>query len=191
LLRLLTSVRKLLTGRQSVAVASEILEAHGGAGYVEDTGLPLLLRDAQVLPIWEGTTNVLSLDTLRALQDGNPMAALAAKVDQCVQSANNERLVAAGQMAQQALAQAQNWLQQAVNEGQTAVEAGARRFALTCGRALELALLVEQAQWSLDVEGDGRALIAACLFSQTPIDLITDARNIDDIFALANDTPIT
>ena len=48
-----------------VAVLSEIVESFGGAGYVEDTGLPLLLRDAQVLPIWEGTTNVLALDTLR------------------------------------------------------------------------------------------------------------------------------
>ena len=47
-------------------MASEALEACGGAGHVEDTGLPLLLRDAQVLPIWEGTTNVLSLDVLRA-----------------------------------------------------------------------------------------------------------------------------
>src|SRR5690606_10490992 len=60
LLRLLTSIAKLTTGRQAVAVASEVLEAHGGAGYIEDTGLPLLLRDSQVFPIWEGTTNVLA-----------------------------------------------------------------------------------------------------------------------------------
>ena len=46
---------------------SEVLEAFGGAGYVEDTGLPMLLRDAQVFSIWEGTTNVLALDALRAI----------------------------------------------------------------------------------------------------------------------------
>src|SRR6185295_6593910 len=67
LLRLLTPVMKLTTGKQAVMVASEVLESFGGAGYVEDTGLPVLLRDSQVLPIWEGTTNVLALDTLRAL----------------------------------------------------------------------------------------------------------------------------
>jgi acyl-CoA dehydrogenase len=50
--------------------ASEAIESFGGAGYVEDTGLPRLMADAQVLPIWEGTTNVLSLDTLRALAKG-------------------------------------------------------------------------------------------------------------------------
>ena len=71
LLRLLTPVMKLTTGKQAVMVASEVLETFGGAGYVEDTGLPVLLRDSQVLPIWEGTTNVLALDTLRALDSGD------------------------------------------------------------------------------------------------------------------------
>ena len=62
ILRLLQPVAKLLTARQAGAGASEVLEAFGGAGYVEDTGLPEILRDAQVLSIWEGTTNVLSLE---------------------------------------------------------------------------------------------------------------------------------
>jgi acyl-CoA dehydrogenase len=65
-LRILTPLAKLFTAKQAVAVASEALEGFGGAGYIEDTGLPSWLRDAQVLPIWEGTTNVLSLDVLRA-----------------------------------------------------------------------------------------------------------------------------
>src|SRR6185503_3538699 len=76
LLRLLTPIAKLVTGKQAVAVASEVLECFGGAGYVEDTGLPRLLRDAQVLPIWEGTTNVLAYDVLRALGK-NPAAGTA------------------------------------------------------------------------------------------------------------------
>ncbi len=77
LLRLLTPIMKLTTARQAVMVTSEVLESFGGAGYVEDTGLPVLLRDSQVLPIWEGTTNVLALDTLRALQsDGDAQQGL-------------------------------------------------------------------------------------------------------------------
>ncbi len=67
LFRVGTSLTKLWTARQAVASASETIEAFGGAGYMEDTGIARLLRDAQVLPIWEGTTNVLSLDTLRVL----------------------------------------------------------------------------------------------------------------------------
>lgn len=67
-LRLLTPVTKLYTAKRAVAVTSEAIEAFGGAGYVEDTGLPVLLRDVQVLPIWEGTTNVLALDAIRAMR---------------------------------------------------------------------------------------------------------------------------
>jgi len=63
----LTPLAKLWTGRLAVRVASETCEAFGGAGYIENTGIPQLLRDAQVFPIWEGTTNVLALDALRAL----------------------------------------------------------------------------------------------------------------------------
>ncbi|HZX72074.1 MAG TPA: acyl-CoA dehydrogenase family protein, partial [Rhodanobacter sp.] len=66
-LRLLTPLAKLWTGKLAVKICSEALECFGGAGYIEDTGLPQLLRDAQVYAIWEGTTNVLSLDSLRAL----------------------------------------------------------------------------------------------------------------------------
>lgn len=51
-----------------MAVVSEGLEAIGGQGYIEDTGYPTIFRDAQVLPIWEGTTNILSLDVLRSIQ---------------------------------------------------------------------------------------------------------------------------
>ena len=66
LLRVLTPLLKLYTAKEAIHSASEVLECFGGAGYVEDTGLPRLLRDSQVLSIWEGTTNVLSLDMLRA-----------------------------------------------------------------------------------------------------------------------------
>ena len=186
LLRLLTSLAKLTTGKQAVLVASEVLEAYGGAGYVEDTGLPVLLRDSQVLPIWEGTTNVLSLDALRALgQSGEPLQALSLEVNRCVTKATDGRLQAAGKVAQTAVAQAMSWLQNSLAERQT-LEAGARRFALTLGRALALAKLIEQAQWSLDVEQDGRPQAAACRFAQTPINQIA-AIDLADAAMLASD----
>jgi acyl-CoA dehydrogenase len=172
LLRLLTSLAKLTTGKQAVVVASEVLEAFGGAGYVEDTGLPLLLRDSQVLPIWEGTTNVLSLDALRALgRSGEPLQALAAEVNRCAQLATDGRLQTAGAVTQTAVSAAITWLQNNL-ANQNALEAGARRFALTLGRSLALAKLIEQAQWSLAVEGDPRPRAAACRFAQTAVNQI-------------------
>ncbi|OQV23934.1 Acyl-CoA dehydrogenase family member 11 [Hypsibius exemplaris] len=71
-LRVLTPLLKLYTAKQAVWVVSEGLECFGGQGFIEDTGIPNILRDAQVLPIWEGTTNVLALDVIRALTPDLP-----------------------------------------------------------------------------------------------------------------------
>ena len=81
LFRLGIALTKLYTGKQAVAVASEAIECFGGQGYMEDTGLPRLLRDAQVLPIWEGTTNVLSLDAGRVMRKSGTIEALAAELE--------------------------------------------------------------------------------------------------------------
>ncbi len=184
LLRLLTPLMKLTTAKQSVMVTSEVLEAFGGAGYVEDTGLPLLLRDAQVLPIWEGTTNVLSLDALRALgTDGRAFQTLKAEVHRCLETVHEERLASAAHVARSALEHAESWLAQTKKEGQAAIEAGARRFAMTLGRTMELALLIRHAQWSQEQEADGRATAAARRFAGNGIDLLI-AHDPDDARAL-------
>lgn len=65
LLRILTPIAKAVTGKLAVPCVSEAMELIGGNGYIEEWPMPRLLRDAQVLPIWEGTTNILVLDTLR------------------------------------------------------------------------------------------------------------------------------
>lgn len=67
LLRMMTPLLKLFTAKDAMAMVSEGLECFGGLGYIEGTGLPVALRDAQVLTIWEGTTNVLCMDFVRAL----------------------------------------------------------------------------------------------------------------------------
>ena len=164
LLRVLTPVMKLTTGKQSVMVASEVLEMFGGAGYVEDTGLPVLLRDSQVLPIWEGTTNVLALDTLRVKHG---LQQIAAAVRRCLEGSSEPRLANAVGIARSALDHATSWLTAAEHEGQPALEAGARRFALTLGRTMELVLLIKHAQWSNEHESARR-------FATSAIDLISD-----------------
>lgn len=161
-LRLLTSLTKLTTGRQGVRMASEILESFGGAGYVEDTGLPLLLRDAQVLPIWEGTTNVLALDLLRALDETDGPTPLLDLIARCRTACTDARLVEATAIAKSAGATAAEWFEQRRAEGRSdALQAGARRLALTLGEAVGLALLSEHAQWALDSEADQRPADAA------------------------------
>ena len=137
LLRLLTPIMKLTTGKQAVMVASEVLESFGGAGYVEDTGLPVLLRDSQVLPIWEGTTNVLALDTLRASPG---LKRFEDVVIGCVENVSDARLANAARVVRAAMDHARGWFADAKDEAR---EAGARRFSLTLGRTIELALMIK------------------------------------------------
>ena len=171
--RLLTPIGKLSTGKQAVTVASEALESFGGAGYVNDTGLPKLLADAQVLPIWEGTTNVLSLDTLRALKQDGVWEAFVGEIRARLEAASDPRLRGAAERSQAAVQHAGRWLQEA-SANRAILEAGARRFAMTLGRATELSLLADHAQWCLDQGKGDRALAAARRFSRSRIDLVED-----------------
>jgi len=65
--RFATAVMKYHVCKRAAAHAAESLECLGGNGFVEDSGLPLLYRDAPLSGIWEGSGNVAALDVLRAL----------------------------------------------------------------------------------------------------------------------------
>jgi alkylation response protein AidB-like acyl-CoA dehydrogenase len=179
LLRLLTPIAKLTTAKQAVAGLSEVIECFGGAGYVEDTGIPKLLRDAQVLPIWEGTTNILSLDLLRVLGQLGEEKALGlvrAEVERCRRELKAEPLLAATGVAADAVDHAARWLH--ATQDDDARQAGARRLALTLGRALELALLCRHGEWIYSAQKpgheDGRGLVAARRLVAHGIDQIND-----------------
>jgi hypothetical protein len=124
------------------------MEALGGNGYIEDWPMAKVLRDAQVLPIWEGTTNVLALDTLRALSADSLRA-----FRDVVTSSRSEVVLAA-------LDRATSWFTRISDRSE--LEAGARRFALTLGRTMELALLVKH------------SAPAARRFATSGVDLIVD-----------------
>ena len=65
--RLALAATKYWACKRAPAHAAEALECLGGNGYVEDSGLPRLYREAPLASIWEGSGNVAALDTLRAL----------------------------------------------------------------------------------------------------------------------------
>jgi hypothetical protein len=181
-LRLVAPLAKLATGKLAVSSASEYLECFGGAGYVEDTGIPRLLRDAQVLPIWEGTTNVLSVYVLRAASRNPALApAFLARIDEATAQANSlwlagavDGLRAARYKLTDSLAAA------AADPGAEAVVAAGRELALTMGYALATALLVEHAT----ATGDEATKMAADLFGRARLaadDIAADAHEAFDL----------
>ena len=65
--RIATAVAKFWTSKRAPDFVFEAMECHGGNGYVEESILPRLYREAPLSSIWEGCSNVISLDILRAI----------------------------------------------------------------------------------------------------------------------------
>lgn len=180
LLRLLTPLAKLWTGKLAVRIASETCEAFGGAGYIENTGVPQLLRDAQVYPIWEGTTNVLALDALRALGASGLDGLMRAARGLLGEAGADRHGVA------KALQSARHWFDTHAQD-RDALAAGARGFALTLARSFAAALLARHAAWAERTQGDCRAQAALRVFTSHGL-LRLDRAGMDDSAALADNS---
>ena len=69
--RIITPLIKFRACRDVRKVAGDAMEIRGGLGYIEDWLDPKILRDSHLGSIWEGTSNIISLDTIRALKKDN------------------------------------------------------------------------------------------------------------------------
>ncbi len=87
--RLAVAVAKFWLTKRCPAFVYECMECHGGVGYVEETPLPRLYREAPVNAIWEGSGNVIALDVLRTLR--REPAALAAFADELAAARGADR----------------------------------------------------------------------------------------------------
>lgn len=176
LLRLLIPLVKLSTAKQTVAGLSEIVEGFGGAGYIEDTGIPGLLRDAQVFSIWEGTTDVLALDACKVLAAEGTWSAVQSALMALLAQAGPE--CAAINSSVQAVLHAAQDAWQACQDPQQ-LQSRARGLALTLSRCFALALLARHASWSFLAESDPRPAAAARRFLANGIDRLNLGSAVD------------
>jgi len=142
LLRLLTPVAKMYTAKSAMAVISEGLECFGGQGYIEDTGIPGILRDAQVLPIWEGTSTVMSLDVLRAINksQGAALSALQLRIRKIAEEADSQGLSEAALVVNSVTE-----LLELVKRHSDCLEAASRDLCVSIAHIYIAALLLEHA----------------------------------------------
>jgi putative acyl-CoA dehydrogenase len=125
--RLALAATKYWVCKQAAPHAGEALECLGGNGYVEESGMPRLYREAPLVSIWEGSGNVAALDALRALtRQPESAEAFFAELD-----------LAAG--ADRRLDEAITRLRK---EAADPTEAGARRLAEAMAVTLQASLLV-------------------------------------------------
>ena len=87
--RFATAIMKYWVCKRAAPHAAEALECLGGNGFVEESAMPLLYRDAPLNSIWEGSGNVAALDVLRAMV--KEPAGLPAFFDECALAAGVDR----------------------------------------------------------------------------------------------------
>ena len=157
LLRGLTPLTKLATGRWSIAAVTEAMEAIGGVGYCEDSGIPTLVRNTHVIPIWEGTTNVMALDFLRAAQRSDALGPLVEDARAALEAARHPSVVDAVGSARVALEELQR---RCDFESAEQAAAEARAVALGLAATYACARLCLQGSWAAE-RGDLRTAAAA------------------------------
>ena len=187
LLRLLTPLVKLWTGKLAVTIASEACECFGGAGYLEDSGIPQLLRDAQVWSIWEGTSNVQALDFLRAFRAMGGLQSLLSAQRAILSQVQAPELEPCAKVAREGATRITEWLQKATAGERERLEAGGRELAFGLARMLALSLLTRHAEWALRAENDPRPAAAARRFSDHGL-LRLKSNGLQDAQMLAADS---
>ncbi len=141
LVRIAIPMAKALSGKLAVFAVSEAMEAIGGNAYIEESILPRLLRDCQVLPIWEGTTHILTLDALRAIHKEGSHEALFERIRQALARAKKLDIAPLQARLDDDIRKLGMLFKQATELQQRE----ARQWLECAGRTLTLALLLENA----------------------------------------------
>lgn len=179
LARILAPLTKLACARQGVWAASELIESFGGAGYIEDTGLPRIFRNLHVHCIWEGTTSVLAHDVLRALKNREHGEAYLEDVTRRLKGLTLDSTRGLRIRIEDAL-DTLNSMMNAPDEAQ------GRRLAWGMARTYQASLLVEAAEWRIGKKCDPTGLVAAELFACEPlVSAATPELNVENLHALA------
>ncbi|QFU82031.1 acyl-CoA dehydrogenase family protein [Natronorubrum aibiense] len=176
LLRLLIPIAKLRTARMAVETASYGMEIHGGNGYVNDFVTNRLLRDAQVLPIWEGTENILSLDVLRALEREDAHEPLFETIEDRLASVSHPTLAGPAETVEAEYHDLAGALATLATEDAEYAQLRAKELAHYVFDVFTAAQLLEQAQTQLEA-GNGRLALVARRFVANELET-RDARGI-------------
>ncbi len=161
LLRLLTPIAKLYTARRAVDLVGEAIECVGGVGYLEDSPFGSLLRDVHVLPIWEGTTNILALDMLRALDKEGALEPFVRDTTKRLERATAPQLARAVEQIRFTLDRVARHIRRFSEEPAAFAQASARALAFAMAEVYAGSLLAEHAQWAAHHGLDDIGILAA------------------------------
>ncbi len=183
LLRILTPLGKYYVPKRAEYVALEALEMRGGNGYIEDWPNSRLLRDCIVNAIWEGSSNVIVLDVLRAMEREGAASTLFETLQRRLQALTYPFVQSlAGQVQDHVHALAER-LQSLLALGAERAQFPMRGLVERMAQLTILTLLLEQAECELlrGPTGTGRRkLVVAQLFYKRHIQVHPDGWAADD-----------
>jgi len=140
LLRMITPMAKWWSAELSVYAVRECMELMGGNGYIEDFVMPKILRDVNVLPIWEGSGNIIVLDMLRAAKKSGGLRIVFEIIEKAAEDSEQY-----GALLHEQLSQVKSlWETIANSEDSEQVEATAKPLFKELIKLFQMALLIEE-----------------------------------------------
>jgi acyl-CoA dehydrogenase len=164
LMRPLLSTAKYRTGRLGVDAASYATEIQGGNGYINGFVTERLFRDAQVHPIWEGTTNMLALDVVRTAESEASHGPLVELIGELLDGINHSALSSLRDDVESALEGLDESFETVLASDQKYAELNAKRLTNYLFDVTAAALLLDEAQWEIDNESNARKAVVAHRF---------------------------
>ncbi|QLD90379.1 acyl-CoA dehydrogenase family protein [Natronomonas salina] len=177
LMRILIPVAKYKTARMAVDTATYAMEIRGGNGYVEEFVNPRLLRNAQVLPIWEGPSNIMALDVLRAMVSEQAHESLLTELETRLDEIDESALEATVETARDELDGLEDAFGTIATAGRDTAQFEAKELADYIFDVTAAVLLLERAEWSLERNDDAREALVAEWFIRRELQA-RDARGI-------------
>ena len=186
LMRAIVPVAKYRTGEDAVEMASYAMEILGGNGYVEEFPTARLLRDAQVTPIWEGTSNILSLDVLRAMQKEASHEVVLNRIDDYLDEAEHPAVVPVADRVREERDELEETMHDVAASGMDGAQLRAKDLADFIYDVYAAAVLVAEAQREAE-EGEGRKTVVARRFVDNHLDegRITDETPLERFDVIA------
>ena len=187
--RILIPLAKMRATRVAVGAAGTALEVLGGNGYMNDWPMARQFRDAQCHPIWEGTENIICLDVRRAMRSEGAHEALLSRIERSLGTAGrHEPLARPADAVAATLKEAREAIAYLATADDDLQLLQARRLANLLADLSEGAVLLDEAAWALDRDGDARKALVARRFARSHLEtlpvrgIVDDDRTVLDFF---------
>nr|WP_314621549.1 acyl-CoA dehydrogenase family protein [uncultured Noviherbaspirillum sp.] len=154
LVRILTPLLKFRACRDARRVTGDAMEVRGGCGYIEEWSDPRLVRDAHLGSIWEGTSNIVAQDVIRAIVRESSLEALREHVNGLLQRSRIQASVEA---------HLSDLFERACKLAETAAQSGGDGLARQAASGLYHAVSAIAMAWEASASGSARRMVLAQL----------------------------